>query len=125
MRGADVVVTATSASEPLFAAGDIADGAHVNAVGACVPSRRELPAMLLAEANAYADSSDAAWIESGDLLLAAAELGRERVTIAAELGAMLADPALRHAPRRVTIFESLGLGIEDVACAAYVLAKAP
>jgi ornithine cyclodeaminase/alanine dehydrogenase-like protein (mu-crystallin family) len=124
-RGADVVVTATAAVEPLFAAAAIADGAHVNAVGACVPSRRELPAQLVAEANVYVDSIDAAWQESGDLLLAARDLGRDRVSIASELGAMLADPSMRHPPRRVTIFESLGLGIEDVACAAYVLSRLP
>jgi alanine dehydrogenase len=122
-RGADVVVTATATVEPLFAASDIADGAHINAVGACVPSRRELPAALVAEANVYVDSTEGAWRESGDLLFAARDLGREQISIAAELGAMLADPSLRHPRKRVTIFESLGIGIEDVACAAYVLSK--
>jgi ornithine cyclodeaminase len=121
VRDADVVVTATSASEPLFAAADITDGAHINAVGACVPSRRELPADLLAEANVYVDSIDATWQESGDLLLAVRDLGCEAISIVDELGKMLVNPSLCHAARRVTIFESVGLGIEDVACAAYVM----
>ncbi len=122
VRGADVIVTATAALEPLFAACDVADGAHVNAVGACIPDRRELPPELVAEANVYVDSLAGAAAEAGDLILAARDLGRERIAIRAELGTMLADPERRDPPARVTIFESLGLGIEDVACAAYVLA---
>jgi ornithine cyclodeaminase len=123
VQGADVIVTATSTAEPLFEARDLADGAHVNAVGSCVPSRRELPADLIDAANLYVDSIDAAWRESGDLLLAASELGRERVRICAELGTMLAEPERGDPDARATIFKSLGLGIEDVACAAYVLSR--
>jgi alanine dehydrogenase len=123
VRGADVIVTGTAASDPLFAASDVADGAHLNAVGACVPSRRELPATLIAEADVYVDSLDGAWRESGDLILAAQELGRERIFVRAEIGEMLADPARRDGGARVTIFKSLGIGVEDVACAAYVLAN--
>jgi len=125
VRGADVIVTATAATDPLFGASDVADGAHLNAVGACVPNRRELPAALVAEAALYVDSLDAAWRESGDLLLAAEELGRERVVVRGEIGEMLAAPAPRSDGGRVTIFKSLGIGVEDVACAAYVLANQP
>ncbi len=119
---ADVIITVSASVEPLFAASDVRDGTHVNAVGACVPNRRELPATLLAEANLYVDSRDAAWREAGDLILAAAELGRERIVVRAELGEMLAEPERRDPPARVSVFKSLGLGIEDVACAAYALA---
>ena len=124
VQGADVIVTATAAAAPLFQLRDVPDGAHVNAVGSCVPSRRELPADLVEAANVYVDSIDGAWRESGDLLLAASELGRERIRICAELGTMLAEPERNDPAKRVTLFESLGLGIEDVACAAYVLAHA-
>jgi ornithine cyclodeaminase/alanine dehydrogenase-like protein (mu-crystallin family) len=123
VHGADVIVTATAASTPLFEACDVADGAHLNAVGSCVPSRRELPAALVAEANVYVDSLDGAWREAGDLILAAHDLGHARVRVCAELGTMLSDPERSDPVARVTIFESLGLGIEDVACAAYVLAQ--
>ena len=121
LAGADVIVTATSAAQPFFASQDIADGAHLNAVGACVADRRELPASLVAEAAIYVDSREAAARESGDIVLAMRELGDEGISIRAELGEMLADPTRCDPPARVTIFESLGLGIEDVACAAYVL----
>jgi alanine dehydrogenase len=123
VRSADVIVTVTAANEPLFPADAVADGAHVNAVGACVPNRRELPAALVAEANVYVDSLEAAWLESGDLLIAAQQLGRERIVVRGEIGEMLADPTRSDPPGRVTIFKSLGLGIEDVACAAFVLAR--
>jgi ornithine cyclodeaminase/alanine dehydrogenase-like protein (mu-crystallin family) len=123
LRDADVVVTATASPTPLFAAEAVADGTHLNAVGACVPDRRELPSDLVADANVYVDSLEAATREAGDVLIAASELGEARIRICAELGAMLADPERRDPPARVTIFKSLGLGIEDVACAAFVLAQ--
>jgi ornithine cyclodeaminase len=123
VAGADVIVTATAAQNPLFAATAVADGAHVNAVGACLPDRRELPADLVGAAAVYADSFAGAEREAGDLILAARDLGRERVAVAGELGAMLADPGRPVEHGRVTIFESLGLGLEDVACAAYVLER--
>ncbi|MBC5811309.1 MAG: ornithine cyclodeaminase family protein [Candidatus Eremiobacteraeota bacterium] len=120
VSGADVVVTATAATDPLFAAHEVADGAHVNAVGACAASRRELPAALMAEGAIYVDSAEAARIEAGDLLLAERELGTP-LAIAGELGAVLAGQKARDRAHRVSIFKSLGIGIEDVACAAYVL----
>lgn len=125
VRDADVIVTATGSGEPLFAADDVPDGAHVNAVGACLPTRRELPAELVAEAAVYADSYAGAEREAGDLILAARDLGATRVVVRAELGEMLADPARAVHSGRVTIFESLGLGIEDVACAAFVASRFP
>jgi len=119
---ADVVVTATGTSEPLIAAGDVLHGSHVNAVGSCVPQRRELAADLLSRALVYVDSRDAALQESGDVLLAMRDIGRTDL-IAGELGEMLAAPERDARAGNPTVFKSLGLGIEDVICAAYVLSR--
>jgi alanine dehydrogenase len=117
VRGADVVVTATASAVPLFAAASVAAHAHVNAVGACVPTHRELPGELVAAAAFYADSKDGALRESGDLLLALPDAHGAAAHVCAELGAVLASGA-PVAHDRPTIYESLGLGVLDVACAA-------
>ncbi len=118
VHGADVISTCTGSRTPLFAADVVADGAHINAVGACLPDRRELPGPLVASSALVVDDLDAAYKEAGDIILAAAE-GSERWDGVVTLGAVLAGLA---APRkgRVSTFVSLGLGVEDVAVAAAV-----
>jgi alanine dehydrogenase len=120
VRDADVVTTCTASGEPLFAAEAVADGAHVNAVGACVAYKRELPAQLIGAARLVVDDLAAAHAEAGDVLLAVAE-GAAAWDIVATLGDVLAG---RAPPRggRVSVFVSLGLGVEDVAAAAAVVA---
>jgi alanine dehydrogenase len=114
VRQADVVCTATSAREPLFGAGSVRAGTHVNAMGSNAANKSEIPAELVARADYIAaDSVEQARIEAGDLLLALDEEGWTRVD------------ELRHGRRRqteeeITIFKSVGLGLEDVAAAAYV-----
>lgn len=122
VRDTDVVVTATSTTEPLLASNALSAGVHINAVGSCVPQRRELESSVIARASVYADSRGAALRESGDILMAMRELGRDDL-VTAELSAMIAEPerAALTGTADITVFKSLGLGIEDVICAAYVL----
>jgi ornithine cyclodeaminase len=122
VRGADVVVTATAAPDSLFDVASAGPNVHVNAVGACVPTRRELPGAFVARAEFFVDSRDAALREAGDLLLAMPEHGLDASHIRGELGDVLAGKGPPPSGDRPTIYESLGLGIFDVACAAYVLA---
>jgi len=113
VRGADVVVVATDSSTPVLDGAWLAEGAHLNAVGACRPDWRELDDTTLQRARLVVDSREAALVESGDV--------RAATGIAAELGAVLADPALgRTDPRQVTLFKSLGLAVEDVVAADLV-----
>jgi alanine dehydrogenase len=116
VRGADVVTTCTASAEPLFDAPSIADGAHVNAIGACVADKRELPGRLVGESALVVDDLAAARAEAGDILLAVGE-GAASWEGVVSLGAVLLDRAI---PRdgRVSAFVSLGLGVEDVATAA-------
>ncbi|HEY0395035.1 MAG TPA: ornithine cyclodeaminase family protein [Candidatus Elarobacter sp.] len=116
VRGADVITTCTASAEPLFGAVSVADGAHVNAVGACVAQKRELPGGLVGQASLVVDDVDAARAEAGDVILAVRD-GDAAWDGVVTLGAVLAGIA---SPRvgRVTVFESLGIGVEDVAAAA-------
>lgn len=125
LDGADVVVTATASSTPVFAAADLPAGTHINAVGACTPGARELPAATVAAARLFVDDRRAALAEAGDLLLAIADGAVDEGHIAGTLGeVIIGQKPGRTDDAQVTIFESLGLGVEDVAAAAHVYARA-
>jgi alanine dehydrogenase len=113
VRGADVVVVATSSPVPVLDGEWLATGAHLNAIGACRPDWRELDDATLRRARLVVDSRAAALVESGDVMAAPG--------IAAELGAVIADRSLgRTDVRQVTLFKSLGLAVEDVVAAELV-----
>ena len=119
VREANVITTCTTSAEPLFDAASVARGAHVNAVGACVAHKRELPGRLVGDASLVVDDLAAARVEAGDVLLAIAESAATWDGVVS-LGEIVAG---RATPRegRVSLFVSLGLGVEDVAAAAALL----
>jgi len=121
LRNADVVCTCTSAREPILRRDWLAAGAHVNAVGSSVATVRELDTETMIAATIFVDRRESAVNEAGDLLLAG--LGAE--AIAAELGEVLAgDHPGRTRDDELTVFKSLGLGVEDLAAAELVVARA-
>ena len=111
VRDADVVVTATSAREPVLKGEWLKPGAHVNAVGACRPDWRELDDAAMRNV-VIVDSNDGARKESGDVILSG-------VTPFAELGEIL-NGSKRVEPGATTVFKSLGMAVEDVAAAKLV-----
>jgi len=112
VRGADVVVTATAAREPILRGGWLKAGSHVNAVGSSRPDWRELDEEAMANV-VLVDSRAAAAVEAGDVIMA-------KAPIYAEIGEIFAGS--KAAPRgATTIFKSLGLAVEDVAAAKLVL----
>jgi len=118
VRDADVITTCTASAEPLFDAASIADGAHLNAIGACVAHKRELPGRLVGESALVVDDVAAARAEAGDILLAVGD-GAASWDGVVSLGETMLG---RATPRdgRASVFVSLGLGIEDVAAAAAI-----
>jgi ornithine cyclodeaminase/alanine dehydrogenase-like protein (mu-crystallin family) len=138
VRDADIVVTATSAAAPVLSGRWLAPGAHLNAVGSNRADRREIDAEAVNRATLIVcDSIEQARMEAGDLLLAAppgslAATGGPGVAgspAPLERAVELADiVAGRHpgrgAPRDITLFKSLGLGIEDLAAASVVYDRA-
>jgi thiomorpholine-carboxylate dehydrogenase len=112
VRGADVIVTATSSREALLRGRWLKDGAHVNAVGACLPTWRELDDEALLGSILIVDSREAALRESGDVILS-------RAAIFAEAGEVFAGTR-RPARTATTVFKSLGLAVEDLATARLV-----
>ncbi len=121
VRGADVVCTCTTSPEPVLRREWLAPGAHVNAVGASVPTSRELDEETIRAATLVVDRRESALNEAGELLIPG--LGEEQ--IAAELGEVLtgAHPG-RTADDELTVFKSLGLAVEDLAAAELVVRRA-
>lgn len=123
--GADVVCTVTSSHEPIVRASDINPGTHVNAVGFAGPNARELPGALMSGARIVVDSLDGALYESGNILAAIREGSLDAPPELTLLCDVLAGSAPgRRDSKEVTIFDSLGIAIEDVACAAFVYERA-
>jgi ornithine cyclodeaminase/alanine dehydrogenase-like protein (mu-crystallin family) len=115
VRDAPIVVTATSSKDPVLEARWIQPGTLVNAMGSNVANRREIPADLVrAAGRVVVDDLEQAKIEAGDLILA------DSWTNVVELK----DVQRGHDPARVTIFESLGIAVEDAAAAGYVYEQA-
>lgn len=125
VRGADLLVTATSSPTPVLQGRWVSPGAHITAVGAPRPDWRELDADAVARARVFVDSRAGALAESGDLLLALKEGAIEEGHIAGEIGEVLAGRlGGRTAPQEITLFKSLGMAAEDVAAAAFVYQQA-
>lgn len=116
VRGAHVIVTATSASAPVLKGAWLKPGAHVNAVGACIPTWRELDNEAMAN-TVVVDSREAVLKESGDVILSKAE-------IYAEAGEILAGTKAGPVSQ-TTIFKSVGIAAEDLAAGMLVLKKLP
>jgi ornithine cyclodeaminase/alanine dehydrogenase-like protein (mu-crystallin family) len=115
VRGADVIVTATAAHEPILEGAWLKPGAHVNAVGSSRPNWRELDDEAMANI-VVVDSREAAAKEAGDVIIADAQ-------IYAEIGEIF-DGTKRPTPTATTIFKSVGLACEDVAAARLVFEAA-
>ncbi len=123
VRGADVVVTATNTARPVLLGKCIDPGVHINAVGSNRADRRELDEQAVRRADLIVvDSIEQARIEAGDLLVAPCDAPHQApLERAVELSAIVAGrhPG-RRSPSEVTLFKSLGLGLEDLAAASLV-----
>jgi ornithine cyclodeaminase len=125
VRGASVVCTVTSSREPVLRGEWLAPGAHVNAVGASLPTAREVDAEAVRRSRLYVDRRESALAEAGDFLLARREGVVSDEHIVGEIGELLLGRvAGRRSPDEITLFKSLGLAVEDVAAAKFVHARA-
>ncbi len=117
VRGADVIVVATTSQTPVLFGEWLSPGTHINAVGAPRPTWRELDDAVLRAACIYVESREAATRESGDVIAA----GR----VDAEIGEVVTGVKRgRESAGEITLFKSVGVAIEDVATADLVYRKA-
>lgn len=122
---ADILITITSATDPVFEDEHLAEGVHINAAGSNSIARQELPTRTVVGADRLVvDSKEQAKLEAGDFLTAM-ELGFVSWENVRELGDLVAGYAPgRDSADDVTIFESLGLAAQDVALGALALERA-
>ncbi len=119
--GADLICTTTSSATPVLRGEWIAAGAHVNAMGACIPAYRELDTAAVLRSRLFVDHRPAALKEAGDILIPIQEGAVGPGHILAEIGDVIrGEIAGRTAASDVTLFKSLGLAIEDLAAAHLV-----
>jgi ornithine cyclodeaminase len=125
VRGADLVVTATSSREPVIRREWIAPGTHINAVGSSMAHAREIDSATMAASSLFVDRRESTVNESGDYLMALREGAIGADHIRAELGELLLGKASgRRSADEITLFDSLGLAIEDLASAQFLYGEA-
>jgi ornithine cyclodeaminase/alanine dehydrogenase-like protein (mu-crystallin family) len=125
VRGADVVVTATNSVEPVVRREWLEPGAHVNVVGGRPPHMRELDVATIADSAFYVDRRESAEAEAWDYrdALESGAIGPDHIR--GEIGEVLIGSAPgRSSPDELTVFRSLGLAVEDLAAAEYVVERA-
>lgn len=125
IEGADIVITATNASEPVFDGDHLEPGTHVTAMGQYTPGKRELDSTTIAKATYVPDLRERAFQDAGSFLhaLDAGEITEDHVH--AELGDVVAGSVPgRETADEITVFDSGGTGIETTAAASLLYEKA-
>lgn len=122
--GASLICTVTASRDPILEGSWLSEGAHVNAVGAALPTSRELDSEAVRRARFFVDRRESALAEAGEFLLPRAEGVIDDGHIKGELAELVtgAVPA-RESPSEITVFKSLGIAIEDLAAARHIYEK--
>lgn len=124
VKGADVVLAATTSKNPVVRREWLGDRVHVSAIGSFYPDYRELDTGIIKEAKVVVDSVEAIMEEAGDILIPIAEGAITEGHIYAELGEIvLGWKEGRTKDDGLTAFKSVGLAIQDSSVASLVLKK--
>lgn len=125
LEEADIICTATTSSEPVFADEDLCPGVHINGIGSYTPKMQEIPGQTVARARVVVDSISASLAEAGDLIIPLQNKTIEESDIHGEIGQVAAGyiPG-RESDSEVTFFKSVGLAVQDIATAALALQRA-
>jgi len=125
VRGADIVIAATSSSTPVFSGATIEPGTHVTSVGYYTTGMREVDATLVTRARVVVDQREAIMKEAGDIVGPISDGLVDESVIAAEIGDIVVgtQPG-RSSAHEITFFKSVGNAVQDVAVASLVLERA-
>ena len=125
VTGADLICTVTAAREPILEGEWLAPGSHVNAVGSSVAAARELDTQAVAGARLFVDRRESTLNEAGDFLIPKREgvIGDDHIQ--GEIGEILLGQVEgRRTPEEITLFKSLGLAVEDLQAAHFIVRRA-
>ncbi len=125
VRNVDLLVTVTTAKEPIVRVDWLKPGVHINAIGSHRPDLREIDGATMKRAKVFVDSREAIMVECGDILLAIKEGAIGEDHIHAEIGEVLAGKkAGRTSVGEITLYKAVGIAIQDVATANLVYQRA-
>ncbi len=125
VRGAHIVCTTTASKEPVLKGEWLSPGTHVNAAGSSVASTRELDTPAVKKSRLFVDRRESTLNEAGDFLMPKKEGAIGDDHILGEIGELVLGTVKgRRTPQDVTLFKSLGIGVEDVASARFTYEKA-
>ena len=118
IQDADIIITATTSSKPVFDGHGLKAGTHITGVGSYTPQMQEVDETTVQRARIVVDSRDACLAEAGDLII-------PKATVDAELGEIIngIKPG-RHSDEEITFFKTVGVAVEDAAAAAAILSEA-
>jgi ornithine cyclodeaminase/alanine dehydrogenase-like protein (mu-crystallin family) len=121
VKDADVVCTVTASREPVLRGSWLRPGVHVNAVGASIPTARELDTDAVRRSKVFVDRRESALSEAGEILIPIQEAAITADHISGDIGEVLIGSHRgRENDAEITIFKSLGLAIEDLASAHFL-----
>ena len=123
--GADIVCTVTSSPTPVLKGEWIAPGTHLNVVGASVASKREIDEETVVRSRLFVDYRASTFAQAGEVIgaIESGRIGRDHVL--AEIGEVLSGKAGgRRDPGEITLYRSLGIAAQDLACVAHCLRAA-
>lgn len=123
--GADIVCTVTSAAEPILSGAWVAAGAHLNVVGASIPSKREIDEETVKRAALFVDYRPSTFAQAGEVIAAIESGSISRDHVLGEIGEVLAGKVPgRTDDGQITLYRSLGIAAQDLACAAHCVEEA-
>ena len=121
---ADIVCTVTASPIPVLEGDWIAAGTHINAVGSCTPSTRELDTAAVVRSRLFTDRYESLFCEAGEFLIPKSEGLMTENDVRGEIGEVLSG----HKPGRldaneITLFKSLGIAMEDLFAGRHIYDK--
>jgi ornithine cyclodeaminase len=118
IQDADIIITATTSSDPVFNGNDLRPGTHITGVGSYTPQMREVDEITVGRAMIVVDSREACLSEAGDIII-------PKAAIDAEIGEIINGfKKGRQTDHEITFFKTVGVAVEDAAAAAAILAEA-
>ncbi len=122
VKEADIICTLTPSKDPYLKKEWVKKGAHINAVGTFTPTTREVTSELVAASKLYADQIEAIKKEGGEYLVPLSEglIGEDHIK--GSIGGLLTGKVEgRTSDEEITLFDALGLAVEDVICGRYLV----
>jgi len=125
VSSSNLICTCTNSPEPLFDGRLLAEGTHINAVGAFTPSTRELDTETIRRARVIIDAASAAGREAGEILLPLSEAAIDKTHVKGTLADVVSGRVPgRESEPEITVFKSCGLAIEDLVAARLAYTRA-